>query len=210
VLEDHDLLQAWRSGDAAAGRTLVDRHFGAVYRFFSNKVTTEIDDLVQQTFLACVGARDRLREDQGFRPYLFAVARNKLYDHLRETQRDAVVDPTTVSVADLGLTPSVVAASRQEEQIVKEGLRRLPLDLQVALELYYFEGLRGPALARVLDVPEGTVRSRLRRGLAILRERVEELVRSPELRKQTASTLASWADQINAEWEGRREPDDES
>ena len=207
--DDTELLAAWRTGDQAAGSELFDRHFESLRRFFASKVGAGIEDLVQQTFLACVGARERLREEQGFRPYLFAVARTKLYDHLREMKRDTGVDPSTISVADLGLTPSVVAASRQEEQIVKEGLRRLPLDLQVALELYYFEGLRGPALARVLDIPEGTVRSRLRRGLDLLRERVEELVRSPELRKQTASTLASWAEQINAEWQGRS-PDGES
>jgi RNA polymerase sigma-70 factor (ECF subfamily) len=208
--DDSELLVAWRAGDHAAGSELFDRHFESVRRFFATKVGSGVEDLVQQTFLACVGARDRLREEQGFRPYLFAVARSKLYDRLRETQRDASVDPSTLSVVDLGLTPSVVVASREEEQIVKEALRRLPLDLQVALELYYFEGLRGSALARVLDIAEGTVRSRLRRGLDILRERIDELAKSPELRKQSASTLASWAEQINAEWAGTREPDDEA
>jgi RNA polymerase sigma-70 factor (ECF subfamily) len=207
MVDDSELLAAWRAGDQAAGSELFDRHFESVRRFFASKLGTGVDDLVQQTFLACVGARERIREELGFRPYLFAVARSKLYDHLRETRREEGIDPDTVSVTDLGLRPSVVAAARQEEQIVKEALRRLPLDLQVALELYYFEGLRGPGLARVLDIPEGTVRSRLRRGLDILRERIDELVRSPELRKQTASTLASWAEEINAEWAGKRTPE---
>ena len=56
-----------------------------------------------------------------------------------------------------------------------EALRRIPLELQVALELYYWEGMAGPELAAALDLPEGTVRTRLRRGRQLVREQLTEL-----------------------------------
>jgi RNA polymerase sigma-70 factor (ECF subfamily) len=51
-------------------------------------------------------------------------------------------------------------------------LRRLPLDDQLLLQMHYWDGLTGPALSRALDLPEGTVRSRLRRAKAKLAERL--------------------------------------
>lgn len=196
---DMELLVAWREGDALAGNELFDRYFPAVHRFFANKIDDNIEDLVQQTFLACVDARDRIRSEDGFRAYLFATARSKLYDCLRGRGRLTEIDTGAVSVADLGISPSSVLANREAEQLVMNALRHIPIDLQVALELYYFEGMRGPELARVLDIPEGTVRSRVRRGLELLRKRVDELARSPELRKDTVTTLATWAQRLEDE-----------
>jgi RNA polymerase sigma-70 factor (ECF subfamily) len=156
-------------------------------------VTDGVDDLVQQTFLACVNRKDHLDDALGFRPYLFAVARSKLFDRLRTLARMPQIDGGTISVADLGVTPSAVLSDRDDEAMVVEALRQLPLDLQVALELYYFESMRGPALAQVLAVPEGTARTRLRRGLQLLREHIERMSASAELRQKTDTTLASWA-----------------
>ncbi|MFO0633263.1 MAG: sigma-70 family RNA polymerase sigma factor [Nannocystaceae bacterium] len=84
---DLELLEAWRGGDAKAGNALFDRYFDAVFRFFRNKVADHADDLVQQTFLALVQARDRFRGDSSFRTYLFTAARSKLFNYLEATRR---------------------------------------------------------------------------------------------------------------------------
>lgn len=60
-------------------------------------------------------------------------------------------------------------------------LRCIPLDHQILVEPFYWEGLTGPDLATVLEVPEGTVRTRLRRARALLAEKIEELADSPNL-----------------------------
>lgn len=54
-------------------------------------------------------------------------------------------------------------------------LRAIPLDLQIALELHFWEDLSGPEMAEALEVPEGTVRSRLRRAKEAVRAKMEEL-----------------------------------
>ena len=188
--DDLELLEAWRDGDEAAGGNLFDRYFDALYRFFRNKVRDGSEDLVQATFLSCVASRDRFRGDSTFRSYLFTVARSKLYDHLRSRRRlDGRLDFTEVSVADLGTSPSGVVARREEEQLLQLALQRLPLELQIAIELFYFEGLSGSEVATVLEIAEGTVRSRLRRALAMLRQVIDQQGVSPQLARNTMSLI---------------------
>ncbi len=198
---DEELLEAWRSGDRAAGGELFDRYFEPIRRFFVNKTDADVEDLVQQTFLACANARDRIQRDAGFRGYLFAIARSKLVDSLRaHARRTDALDTERDSVAALGMTPSGMLGETEDQDLLLQALRHLPVDLQIAVELYYFEGVQGSDLVAALGVPPGTVRSRIRRGIERLREHVEVLIRSPELRRKTMTTLDVWAEQIRTQW----------
>jgi len=186
VSDDAQLLDAWRTGNQGAGDTLLERHFDAVLRFFRTKLGDEVEDLVQRTFLDCVESRDQVREDN-FRAYLFGVARHRLIDHLRHKQRYAdKTDFLIVSVADLGTSPSQRVARNQEQLLLLDALRRIPLDFQTVIELAYWEDLSGKEIAEVMGIGENTVRSRLARGRQMLREELERLTRSPE---RIASTL---------------------
>lgn len=196
---DGELLAAWQAGDRQAGGELIDRYFEAVRRFFQNKVADGIEDLIQQTFLACVQRRDSIRDPAAFKGYLFAAARSKLYDHLRVRLRSPALDFEVSSVMDAGVSPSGVLAAREDERVLLAALRHLPVDLQIALELYYMQRVRGRDLEIALGVPPGTVRSRLRRGLEILRKRVEELSTSPEVLQETSTNLDRWAERLRAE-----------
>jgi RNA polymerase sigma factor (sigma-70 family) len=199
VTPDGELLAAWQAGDRQAGGELIDRYFEAVRRFFQNKVADGIEDLIQQTFLACVQRRDSIRDPAAFKGYLFAAARSKLYDHLRVRLRSPALDFEVSSVMDAGVSPSGVLAAREDERVLLAALRHLPVDLQIALELYYMQRVRGRDLEIALGVPPGTVRSRLRRGLEILRKRVEELSTSPEVLQETSTNLDRWAERLRAE-----------
>lgn len=169
------LLDRWRGGDAAAGNQLFERHFDGVYRFFVNKVQGDAADLVQRTFLACVEGKDRFREESSFRAYLFGIARHELYAHWRHAKRVGDLDVGSSSIVDLRPSPSELILKRREDRLLLEALRSIPLELQLAIELYYWERLTGPDLARVLGVPEGTARSRVRRGLEGIRDKLAEL-----------------------------------
>ena len=199
MASDRELLQAWGAGDALAGNTLFDRHFAPLYRFFRNKAGDAVDDLVQATFLACVEAREGFRGDASFRTWMLSIARRKLYDRFREQDRDARrFDPEASSVAAMHVSPSGFVAHKAEHEILLSALRRLPLISQTALELYYFEGLRGPAIAEILGVPEATVRGRLRRGLEQLRQELEA-GGTAELAESTLSGLDGWAEALRAQ-----------
>ncbi len=168
-LDDAALHAAWRGGDRAAGELLFERHFEEIFRFFRSKVRGEVNDLVQRTFLGCIESRDRFRGASSFRVFLFAIAKHELFHHYRAQRKGAAIDFGVSSLADLAPSPSSHARHRSERDALLEALGALPLDLQVALELHYWEELNGADLAVVLGIPEGTVRSRLRRGLESLR-----------------------------------------
>ena len=194
VRGDTELLEAWRAGDRAAGNELFHRHFDSVCRFFASKLSGEIDDLIQKTFLACVEGKERLAQTATFRAYLFGVARNVLCRHFRDksNQRQRV-DPLLESAGDLAPGPSRIFAEHREQVLLVNALRSLPLDHQILLELYYWENLSGPELAAALEIPEGTVRGRIRRAKELLEQALERLTDAPDLLQSTLGDLEKWA-----------------
>lgn len=206
--DDHDdaeLLNLWRGGDTRAGNRLFDRNFRRLLRFFRNKVEGGIEDLIQETMMAVVRGRDRLRDDSSFRAYLFQTARFVLYEHVRQRVRGRTVDVEQESIADLAPGVSTAYAKHREQQVLLQAMRMLPLELQVTLELYYWEGLSGPELAAALGIPEPTVRGRIRRGSERLRENVEKLASSPELIESTMGNLGDWLKKLGLD----KPPDDD-
>lgn len=201
-VEDAALLERWRAGDKGAGNHLFERHFESVYRFFVHKAPRDAVDLTQRTFLACVEARDRFRGASSFRTFLFAIARHELMAHWRKASRAA--DPATTSVRDLAPSPSAILIERREHRVLLEALRSIPLDLQIALELHYWEQLSMSEIAEVLDVPEGTAKSRLRRAREALEGRIAELEQDPAKLRTTLASLDSWAAALKNEVLGER------
>jgi len=178
VRTDHELLDAWRGGEGPAGEELVGRHWASIARFFRAKVGDDGADLISQTFLACVEGRDRI-EGENVKAYLFAVARRRLADHFRKRARAPVVDFALSSLADLAPGPATELTRRQRGELLRDGLARIPLDDQIALELSYFEAMSTREIAAVLGIEENTVRSRLSRARDKLRAALSELA-SPD------------------------------
>ncbi len=197
---DIDLLGAWRKGNGAAGDRLLQRHFASLFRFFRSKLSDALaEDLTQATLLACVDAHTRVTGLASFRAYLFGIARNQLRMHLRGREvRDRVIELASVSVADLGASPSAIVGARDEQRLLLDALRRIPIDFQIAVELYYWEGMSTRELADVLEIPEGTVRSRLTRAREHIAERMRELGASPETTTSTMDGFDGWAASLRA------------
>ncbi len=205
---DVELLEAWRGGDERAGRELFERHFDAIYRFFRSKVDDAAEDLTQQTFLGCVRGKQGFRGDASFRTYLFTIARNRLYTHIRDRQRrDAVIEIGEQSVADLGLaSPTQQIAGHQEQRLLLLAMRSLPIDMQIALELHYWEGLSVREIAEVIETPEGTIKRRLQRARIRLDELIVELAESDQLGRSTTTDFESWAARLRASLAKPEEP----
>jgi len=170
---DKALLEAWREGDVAAGRELFSRHYRSVSRFFRNKAPADHEDLTQGTFLACLRHRDTIRDGQRFLPYLLTIARNELYTHIARVNRSPF-DPllTTARAARTG--PATRVERDQSSCRLRAALRELPLELQTAIELHYWEDLTTVELATVLGRPQGTIKTRLRRARQLLSNKLDQ------------------------------------
>ena len=148
---------------------------------------------MHDTFLACLNA-PAFRGESSFKTWLFTVARHALYAHLKKRQkRGEEIDAQEVSIASLGTSPSGLLARAGEQKLLLAALRAIPLDLQIALELFYWEDMDGPDIAAALEIPEGTVRSRLRRAREALEEQLQKLADNPSLLESTKTGLETWA-----------------
>jgi len=199
--DDPTLLAAWRSGDRDAGSQLFRRHFASLHRFFATKVDdAQASDLAQNTFLAAVEARDRLRPDSHIGAYLFGIARRQLLMLLRGLGRHGTPAVLSESCAE-GLlpSPSSVLARGEREALAVRALRRIPLDLQMLLELHYWEGLPTERLAEIFEVPRGTIKSRLFRARREARHALEQLCETPEQRESSVREFGRWVRRLREE-----------
>lgn len=206
MADDVALLDAWKGGDRRAGAALFERHYPGVLRFFHNKVGEQGKDLIQRTFLHCLEARDRILPGSSFRAYLFGVARHVLLEHFRSVKRDgARLDEMQTTIQDVSPapTPSSLLGHKREVRLLLTALRRIPIELQITLELYYWEHMSAGEIAEAFRVPEGTIRTRLRRARQLLEQEIAGVAASPAELASTMNGLEGWVAEIRGEL-GRR------
>lgn len=209
MTSDRELLQRWRDGDAAAGEELFERHHADVLRFLRRLVydTQALDDLLQETFLACRTAKNPFRgEDSAFRYYLLGIARNKFREYLRKrTRGERLVDPNAdaaevaeVTVEELGVDdPAAFVELNEEKKLLLKAMRRIPVDYQLVLHLVFWEELTMPQLAELLGVPVGTASSRLRLGKQRVLTSITEISTDRTLIESTRTSFMRWYDDIS-------------
>ncbi len=197
---DSALYERWADGDRVAGEMLIDRHLDTVGRFIANKCAdpSGLEDLVAVVFEQCAKSLGRFRGTSSFRTYLLGIALNVVRDHLKRRARAPQFDEER-SIADLSPSPSAVLAQRREQSILLQALRTLPFSLQVVLELHFFEDLSQREVSEVLEIPAGTVASRLRRAKEALRTAIETVARDPAESTATLTRLDDWVADLRHE-----------
>jgi RNA polymerase sigma-70 factor (ECF subfamily) len=197
VRSDLELYRAWEEGDRHAGTRLIDRHLGIVTRFFANKtVHADVEELVATTFERCAQSLGRWRADASFGAYLLGIAWNILRDTLRRRRPHEPL--SSLSIAAIDPSPSAVVAHRVEQRLLLAGLRAIPIEYQVALELHYFEDLSRDDAAAAVGVPPGTLASRIRRGRELLAKAVEDLAPATADAAETMHGLDAWVADIRS------------
>jgi RNA polymerase sigma factor (sigma-70 family) len=197
---DRALLERWRSADDAAGNALLERHFGTLVRFLRaghSFSRSEITELVQRCMVACVESRERIPQGVSFRAYLLGIARRLVADTYRADHRRRARDAKPWPQPSIA-SPSKIVAAREEERLLLRSLQQLPRDLQVVIQLHYWEQMNVEDIASVCEIPAGTVKSRLRRARERLLEEMRTLATDPALLKSTAHGLDRWASALRA------------
>jgi RNA polymerase sigma factor (sigma-70 family) len=191
-VDDAALLRGWAEGDERSGRDFYRRHCDRLADFLARKLDGDVADLVQRVFLSCLQAVQRGSVLENPRAFLYAIARNELYDALAARHRDAVrFDPGVTSLRQLGPSPTSVLASDERQRLLHDALEQIPLDAQLALELYYWEELPMAAVATALGVTRSAALNRVHRARALLRELIEAAPASAA-RAATLHDLTAW------------------
>jgi RNA polymerase sigma-70 factor (ECF subfamily) len=192
VPTDRELLDAWADGDEPAGRALYKRYCDRITDFFARKAARDVADLVQRTFMKCLEARRGGTVVEQPRAFLYRIARNQLYDRLvRDAARE--IDPAVTSLHDLATGPVSRLHRHRELQRLLDALRRIPLDQQIALELYYWEGLPMSEVAEVLGVTKSAALNRVHRARALVREQMAALGVPAADAERTITSFEAWA-----------------
>jgi RNA polymerase sigma-70 factor, ECF subfamily len=166
---DRSLIDRARNGDLDAFESIVRARMDAVYRLTSAILGDEADarDAAQETFVAVWRQLRRLREPEKFDAWLQRVAVNASRMMIRSRSRRRIREIPSSSVVALG--ERAAASPRDDAAILDAALATLPVEQRAILVLHHLEGRSLAELAAILEIPDGTAKSRLfaaRRALA--------------------------------------------
>jgi RNA polymerase sigma-70 factor, ECF subfamily len=174
---DTALVERCLRGEQAGWEELVRTHTRRVYAIcyrFTNK-ESEAQDLTQEVFLRIFKTLGSFRAGEGsFTVWLTRLTRNLLVDHYRRTKQDRVTDAIEEKLGNLEEKTAQhsrtdgLLAGREAGELLQAALQKLSPELREAVILRDLEELEYREIAKVLNVPEGTVKSRLNRGRAEL------------------------------------------
>ena len=186
---DAQLVQHCLRGDGPSWEELVRRHtrrvFNLCYRFTGNSSSAE--DLSQEVFLRVFRTLPSYQSAQGaFPTWLTSVTRNLLVDHYRRTRRDRMTDslddamPVLEEKHSSARAPDKLAQAAELSVQLQRGLARLSPELREAVILRDLQGLEYNEVQVILQVPEGTVKSRINRGRIELARILSEMGVRPD------------------------------
>jgi RNA polymerase sigma-70 factor (ECF subfamily) len=158
---------------------LVELHYGPLYRFAMSLTRTESDacDLVQQTFLTWATKGHQLQDLSKVKSWLFTTLHRSFLESRRRSTRFPHLEITEAEAELPSVEPDL--ASHLDAQEVLHLLSQVDEQFQAAVALFYLEDYSYNEIASILEVPLGTVKSRIARGLAQLKELVLRKAASP-------------------------------
>ncbi len=190
---DQLLVQRAQAGEMRAFELLVLKHQRRVERLVGRLLRDPglVEDVAQETFIRAYKALGQFRGESAFYTWLYRIAVNTARRQLAELRRDPVQsmsslesaeDETfpgelspTLQLADAE-TPEAVLASKEIAQAVNAAMEALPVELSQAITLREIEGLSYDEIAKALDCPVGTVRSRIFRAREAISGRIRPLL----------------------------------
>lgn len=172
------MLARVRAGDTAAYAELVTRHAPIAKRLaVLSGAGADADDVVQEAFVKAYRSLSSFRDGAEFRPWLLRIvvneSRNLHRGRSRRSDRELRVVREEARLAG-GSDPAEVAVGAERREALLGAIRALPEELREVVTCRYLLELSESETADSLGVPNGTVKSRLHRGLARLREELSD------------------------------------
>lgn len=186
-VSDRELVERVKRGDRRAFDLLVLKYQHRIANLVARYVQdpSEVLDVSQETFIKAYRAISRFRGDSAFYTWLYRIAINTAKNHLAaqtRRPRESGIDPADVEQLDgaghwkENVTPEGLALTEEIRQTVIAAIEDLPEDLKVAISLRELEGLSYEDIARVMECPIGTVRSRIFRAREAVNARLGPLL----------------------------------
>jgi len=170
-----ELVTRAQSGDRNAFSELVRTHaqgvLNVIYRMCGDMQIAE--DAAQETFIQAWLRLQSYRPQASLRNWLYRIAVNTAIDMLRKEKRILPSAIEDLNLTDSGPGPETLVANSERTEMVQEAILALPDASRAVLVLREFEGLSYQEIAESIDIPVGTVMSRLNYARKLLREKLE-------------------------------------
>jgi RNA polymerase sigma-70 factor (ECF subfamily) len=172
---DHDLIKQLQQGDLQTLGELYDRYRHLVYRV-ALAITGDHEaasDLLQDVFLRLFRFADRIDPQRPLEPWLYRMTTNLSYSWVKRNRRWLFLEELSDwLVSPIKNTPAELAEKHDDWEKVHEAVSALPLSQRGVVVLYYLNDLSIDEISEILEVPEGTIKSRLHYGRLALRRRL--------------------------------------
>jgi RNA polymerase sigma factor (sigma-70 family) len=176
---DAELMARVEEGDEVAFNRLLARHRPAVYQFLRSLFADpgRAEDGAQETFLRLWLARHRYRPEAPLRSYLFRIARNYFLNRVRDEPEVLAPEVEPSCDRDPAPLPDDLLVARYRLWRIRRAVASLPAHHRLVFTLAHDEALSYAEIAQILEIPVGTVKSRMAAAVRMLRERLprEEL-----------------------------------
>jgi RNA polymerase sigma-70 factor, ECF subfamily len=174
---DHALIAAYRRGDAAALKPLVDRHLPALSGFCWQLMLnrTQAEDLAQETFLKALRSLDSYRGLSQFQTWLFAIASNLAKSRLTRGRREVAATQQLEQLSTrTDQTPDQIAMQSELAEEIQTALAELPLALRSAMVLMVVHGSSPEVIAEIEGCTVNTVYWRIHKARKLLKRRLQQ------------------------------------
>ena len=186
-VSDHELVERVKRGEREAFDLLVLKYQHRIANLVARYVQdpSEVLDVTQEAFIKAYRAISRFRGDSAFYTWLYRIAINTAKNHLAAQARrpqESGIDLTDAEqlAGNTGLkehaTPEGLVLTEEIQRTVIAAIEALPEDLKVAISLRELEGLSYEDIARVMECPIGTIRSRIFRAREAVNARLKPLL----------------------------------
>ena len=171
-LDDAILIKAHLKGEQEAFEVLFKKHYGLIARLIFSivKDASLVDDIAQDVFFIVYRNLPRFRAESSFKTWIYRIAVNEAVRQWNRNKRWIPVAPqdfengslsSTLVMVNRGPSPERVLLEGEERQMISEALAELKSPHRVILSLYYLEELTIQEIAEILEIPPGSVKSRL-------------------------------------------------
>ena len=177
-MSDEAVMEKVQKGETALLGLLAQRYEKALYAFAARIVSqpSAAEDAFQETFLRVFRKRDTYRAGAPFRPWLYQICLNTCRDWLRSRNRrpEAELKPE-LPVLDPSPGPEALSAQSEMAQRIRRAVEKLPEKHREVFILQYYQNLQYPEISEILDIPVGTVKSRMFHCSKLLAEELKDL-----------------------------------
>lgn len=183
--KEKDLLLKARNGDVEAFEMIIEDYQKKVFNIALRMIGNHDDasELAQEVFIRIYKSIKNFKGESSLSTWIYRITTNVCLDELRKRKNKNVVSldedvkhedgEIKRQVEDTGPTPDIIAEKNEIRRVVKEAILSLPEDQRTVIILRDIQGFSYDEIAKIMNCPEGTVKSRINRSRQILRDRLK-------------------------------------